>query len=169
MPVIKTQEEKSFWHKDAQPKRDSSIIQLILAYDLCGWRNGRIAGAVGMTESRVSIIRNSPLFQSQRKARWQELQEQVTGDTATKIVAGDPVELKIKALALRAVEVKEDLLECGKPEVRNSASSDLLDRAGYGAEKKKIKASIELSDKMAQRFERILQRRSAKLEFEVEQ
>ena len=177
MPILKDFSELSQSRLDNFPKRNTSTIQLMLAYDICSWKVPAIAKAVGLSEARVYIIRNSPLYKSQREQLWEELREQVTGRKAEAIVAGDPIELKIKELAVRAIEKKEFLLDNSKAEVQNAVASDLLDRAGYTAEKKKIKASFELSAKTAQRFERILRRqepseeieKSAKIELEIEQ
>src|SRR3990167_1494184 len=141
-----------------EPKNiDKNSVQLIMAYDLGGWKQQDIARTVGLTQSRVSIIMNSPLYKGVRNARFKELQAQVVGGTSDKVIKGDAVKQKLDSLALRAVNEKERLLEEGESEfVRNSVASDILDRAGYKPERKKIQTTIEVTEKMADRFERVL-------------
>jgi len=154
---MKLQHEKSESHVLAQPKHFSGIIQLIIGYDLCGWKVNKIAEAVKLTPSRVSVIINSPLYKGQREDRRKEFMEQLVDKKTDEIVAGDPIEHRIKQLATKAIEVKGILLEnSGSDFVRNSVASDLLDRAGYKPEVKKTITSIEVTEKMAGRFERIL-------------
>lgn len=157
MPIIKSQEEKSEAHKKLQPQHNRSVIQLILGYDLCGWKQGRIAEEVGLTQSRVCIIMNSPLYKTQRDSRWAQLRDEIATKTSDKVSTGDPVEIKIKDLAIMAIDKKEKLLDAKNEFVQNSVASDILDRAGYGAKQKKITSTIEVTEKMASRFEAALQ------------
>jgi len=151
------QSEKSQSHKNAQPKHDRGIIQLIIAHDLCGWSRGKIADEVDLTPSRISVIMNSPLYLAQRAERKKEFVSTVIDKKATEIVAGDPVENRIKELATTAIETKAFLLEnAGSDFVKNSVASDILDRAGYRPEVKRTVTSIEVTEKMADRFERVL-------------
>jgi hypothetical protein len=53
--------------------------------------------------------------------------------------------------------MKIQLMQNGKSEfVKLSAAGDILDRAGYKASQEKTKVSIEITDKIADRFERAL-------------
>lgn len=160
MPTIKSQDEKTPLTIAAQPKDvGTSKVQLIMAYDLCGWQGNRIAAEVGMTPPRVSIIRNTPLYQQQLAKRKEELHQQVLAEKSGKIVAGDPVEQLLKERALDALQKKLGLMENAQSEfVQSSAASDILDRAGYGPKQKTTRRVIEVTDKMADRFERVLAR-----------
>lgn len=154
MPVIKTQDELSANTVNLQPKQMSSKIQLILAYDLCGWKTGRIAQELGMTEGRISIIKSSPLYRRQRELRWQELQNQVTNQKATEVAAGDPVLQKFKEAAPRMADMKIELADSAESEfVRNAAINDCLAQAGYDPKSKvEARPRIEVSEKIAERF-----------------
>jgi hypothetical protein len=159
MPTVKPQELKSIKTLELQPDKMSSKIQLIIAMDLAGYNGNAIAEAVDLCISRVSIIRNSPLYLQERERKWAELQSQVVDKKSDKIVAGDPVENKIKDLALRAVGKYETLLGEAKSEFVQKATADsILDRAGYKAKTDKTVVSVEVTEKMADRFERVLGR-----------
>ena len=76
---------------------------------------------------------------------------------ADKVVTGDPVENRIKDLALRAVGVYCEILDNGTSERnRLSAADSVLDRAGYKPHTEKTSVSVEITEKMADRFERVL-------------
>ena len=156
--LMKAREDLSINRINLEPKNaDKNTVQLIMAYDLGGWKQGDIARTVGLTQSRVSIIMNSPLYKTVRNARFKELQEQIVGSTADRVLKGDPVKQKLNSLAMAAVSVKEELLVNAESEfVKNSVASDLLDRAGYKSESKKIRTSVEVTEKMADRFEKVL-------------
>jgi hypothetical protein len=157
MPLLKQREELSPLRVAMEPKRDKSVIQLIMAYDLCGWKQGAIAEAVGLTQSRVSIIMNSPLYLNQRQLRWNELQSSVVSTKATDARNGDPVIKLFKESALNAAQLKIELAKTAESEtVRNSALSEILDRAGYETSTTKVTTSIEVSEKIADRFEKAL-------------
>lgn len=153
------QELKSMCTIDQQPEAMSSRIQLVVALDIAGYNGNEIAENTGYTPGRVSIIRNSPLFKEARAKRWQDLQSKVTDKKSDDIVRGDPVELKIKSLALEAVGVQAALLSgAGSEFVKNSVANSLLDRAGYKPYTEKTKISVEVTEKMADRFEKVLGR-----------
>lgn len=159
MPTLKPRELKSEASLALEPVRMSSRIQLVIALDIAGYNGNQISENVGLTPARVSIIRNSPLYLQERAQRWAELQKQVVGKKTDKIVAGDPIENKIKDLALQAVGVYEVLIKSGKSElVRKTAADSILDRAGYRAHTDRTVVSVEVTEKMADRFERVLNR-----------
>ena len=159
MPEVKPHDLKSVNSLALEPEKMSSKIQLIIALDLCGYTGNQIAEHTGMTAGRVSIIRNSPLFIQERDSQRERLTSQVLGKQSDKIVAGDPVENKIKDLALKAVGVHEDIIDNGKGEMAKIASANaILDRAGYKARTDKTVLSVEVTEKMADRFERVLKR-----------
>jgi hypothetical protein len=159
MPVLKPRELKAESSLALEPERMSSKIQLIIALDIAGYNGNQISANVNLTPARVSIIRNSPLYLQERERRWQELQAQVIGKKTDAIVAGDPVENRIKDLALKAVGVYEDIIDSGKGEMAKIASANsILDRAGYKARTDRTVLSVEVTEKMADRFERVLKR-----------
>ena len=153
-----------------EPKNiEKNSVQLIMAYDLAGWKQGQIADMVGLTQSRVCIIMNSPLYKNVRNVRFRELQDQVVGGKVNEALRGDPIQRTLKELAGEAIDEKERLLTGAKNEfVRNAVSSDILDRAGYKGESKKIRTSIEVTEKMADRFERVLKMGSQTVKIKVE-
>ena len=159
MPLVKPRELKADSSLALEPDRMNSKIQLIIALDIAGYNGNQISESVALTPGRVSIIRNSPLYLQERERRWEELQEQVIGKKTDRIVAGDPVENEIKDLALKAVGVHKMIMESGKGEMSKIASANsILDRAGYKAKTDKTVVSVEVTERMANRFERVLQR-----------
>ena len=159
MPEIVPRELKSEISIANEPDKLSSKIQVIIALDICGYTGNQIAEKIGMTASRVSIIRNSPLFIQERDSQRAKLTAQVIDKKSSDIAAGDPVESRIKDLALQAVGVHEDIMSNAKGEMAKIASANsILDRAGYKAKTDKTVVSIEVTEKMANRFERVLQR-----------
>lgn len=125
--------------------------------ELTGRGNGDIAEALGMTSSRISIIRGSPMYQAQLEVERGKLKAQILDKQSDKVVFGDPIEEKLKALAARAVDRYESLLdESSSDMVRKSTADSILDRAGYKAHTEKTKVTVEVTEKMADRFERVL-------------
>ena len=159
MPTLKPQELRSESYQKLQPQNNSSRIQLIIAMDIAGYSNDQISNSVGISANRVSIIKNSPLYK-QEKSRWEgELNRQVIDKKSDQIVAGDPVENELKDTALIAAKRLRAIVESGKSELAQKAASDsVLDRAGYKAHTDKTVLSVEVTEKMADRFERVLKR-----------
>ena len=159
MPLVKPRELKSEISIANEPEKMSSKIQLIIALDICGYTGNQISEHIGMTPSRVSIIRNSPLFIQERDAQRNRLTSQVLDKQSDKVVSGDPVENRIKDLAMRAVGIYEKIIDSGKSEFAQKAAADsVLDRAGYKAHTDRTVLSVEVTEKMADRFERVLKR-----------
>lgn len=159
MPLLKPRELYSDNRLALEPERMTSKIQLIIALDICGYTGNQIAEQLGMTPGRISIIRQSPLFTQERNAQRERLTAEVLGKQSDKIVAGDPVENKIKDLALKAVGIHKEIMENGKGEMaRITSANSILDRAGYRAKTDRTIVSVEVTEKMANRFERVLQR-----------
>jgi hypothetical protein len=134
----------------------NSKIQLIISMDIAGYTGNHIAEALGMTPPRISIIRNSPLYIQERDHQWALLKGKVTEKLSDKVAAGDPVEAKIKDMALTAVTKYQELLEAKSEFVQKATADSILDRAGYRAKTDKTVVSVEVTDKMASRFEKIL-------------
>jgi hypothetical protein len=159
MPLVKPRELKSINSINLEPDRLSSKMHVIISMDIAGYTGNQISEAIGMTPGRVSIIRNSPLFTQERDRKREELHAQVISKKSDKIVAGDPVEIEIKNLAMRAVQTYDTLLSGSKSDMVKKATADaILDRAGYKAHADKTIVSVEVTEKMADRFERVLGR-----------
>lgn len=159
MPIVKPQELKSVAYQALQPEKMSSRINLIIAMDIAGYSGNSIAEAVGLTVSRVSIIRNAPLFIEERDKQRAKLLAQVIEKKSETISTGDPVEHKLKSLALNAVNKYESLLTDSKSEfVQKSTADAILDRAGYKPKTDRTIVSVEVTEKMASRFEKVLSR-----------
>lgn len=161
MPRLVPQDQKSTLTINSQPKDMSkNSVQLIMLYDLSGWKQGRIAEELSMTQSRVSVIMSSPLYRTEREKRFNEMKQNVVDGTSKKAEEGDPVTKLFRANAQAMAEKKIDLALNGKSEfVQNAATNDCLEYAGYAKqknEKKSLSASILVSDKVADRFARVL-------------
>ena len=156
MPKIVPQNMKSINTINLQPDKMSSKMQIMIMMDIGGSTGKQIAEAVSLTESRVSIIRNSPIYLDQKREKWKELKEQVLEKTSDKIVAGDPVENKLKEAAMSAAEKIAELINDSNAFTSIQAAKDVLDRTGYKAFTSKTTMSVEVTDKMADRFERAL-------------
>jgi hypothetical protein len=140
-----------------QPDKMSSKTEVIMYMDVAGRKGNDIAEAVGLTPSRVSIIRNSPLYQSELSKLKTRLQDEYLDKSGERLSAGDPVEEALHAAAIDAARVKIDLMRSAESEfVRSSAAGDVLDRAGYKSHTEKTKLTIEVTEKMSDRFERAL-------------
>lgn len=157
MPLIKEQEMKALSTIKLQPDKMNSKINIMIMMDIGGARGKEISEAIGLCESRVSIIRNSPMYIEQRDKRWRELQEQFVDKKSDRLVDGDPVQVEIKDACLEAARTKVDLMRNAQSEfVRNNAADGILDRGGYKVRSEKTKVSIEVTEKMAGRFEKVL-------------
>lgn len=159
MPIVKPHDLKSINTINLEPDKLSSKIDLIISMDIAGYKGNSIADAVGLTPSRVSIIRNSPLFIQERDRRRDLLRAEIIDKKSTEIAHGDPVEAKLKSLAEAAVRKYETLLTGAESEfVQKSTADAILDRAGYKAKTDKTVVSVEVTEKMSDRFEKVLGR-----------
>ena len=159
MPRIIPQDMKAISTLNAQPDRMTSKIHLLVLMDIAGATGNQMSEHSGMTPARVSVIRNSPLFTEERNRKMVELQDKMVEKKSSSIAEGDPVEVKLKELAMSAVETYATILknEKGSESVNKVAADSILDRAGYKAHTEKMKVSIEITEKMASRFEEILE------------
>ena len=99
------------------------------------------------------------MYKQERDRKWEELQKQVISKKTDKIVAGDPVDIRLKEMALAAVDVYGELIKDGKSEMaRKTAADAILDRSGYKPHTEKTVLSVEVTEKMADRFEKVLKR-----------
>lgn len=125
--------------KDWSPQHFHTRHQLICKLHACGLRNKEIAQALGLTESRVSIILNDP-----RAAEYIRQMVEEVGDKYLDMHAS------FRALAPKALKVVTAIMDDDEAPagVRSRNAFELLDRAGYGAvEKHSHTVGFELSDK----------------------
>ncbi len=156
MSKIVPQEFKAKTTIDQQPKRLTPRIHNIILLDIAGKGTNDISAAIGLSASRISIIKSAPFYKSRLEAERILLRDKVLEKHSDNIV-GDPVETKLKGLALAAVEQYEDLLKDGLSEhIRKGVADQILDRTGHKAQVEKTKISVEVTSKMADRFERAL-------------
>ena len=157
MPRIVSQEDKTEGSINAQPKTYNHTVRMIQMLDIAGYKPGEIAEAVKISNSRVSTIMHSPLYSVGKQTCEKELRESVIDKTSDRIVSGDPVTNLIKSKALTAIGVQIELMENGKSEaIRLDASEKIASKAGYKSSSEKTSVTIEVTDKMASRFERLL-------------
>ena len=130
----------------------------MLLMDIAGATGGEIATAVGYTQSWVSTIKGSPMYKQQLEQKWCEMKDKVIDKKSDSVVAGDPVEIKMKAMAMKAVDEYQRLLEESRSDmVKKSTADAILDRAGYKPHTEKTKVTVEVTEKMSARFEKVLQ------------
>jgi len=157
MPRVIPQDMKAISTINAQPDRMTSKIHLLVLMDIAGATGNQMSEHSGMTPARISVIRNSPLFVEERNRKMIDLQSQTIDKKSTAIAKGDPVEERLKKLASQAVGVYADILTNGRSEAVKKVTADsVLDRAGYKPHTEKMKVSIEVTEKMADRFEEVL-------------
>ena len=157
MPLTVPQELKSLKTIALQPMEMNNRIEVIMCMDLAGKGTGDIARALDMCDSRISIIKGSPLYRQEMESRREKLLEKFRDKQTDKLTSGDPVEEALKGAALNAARKKIELMDNGKSEfVQLAAAGDILDRAGYRSHQEKTKISVEITDKMSERFESAL-------------
>jgi hypothetical protein len=157
MPICKPQSLRSLTTISLQPDKISCKHEVMMYMEIAGRTGKDIAAATGLSESRVSIVRNSPLYKSGLESLKNRLRDEVVEKGGEKLSAGDPVEEALHGAALEAARVKIDLMANAESEfVRSSAAGDVLDRAGYKSHQEKTKVTIEVTEKMSERWERAL-------------
>lgn len=158
MPQIKPQALKSLKTISAQPANvNTPKIDAIICMDLAGKGTNDIARELGMSVSRISIIKGTPLYIQQRDMQRESLRSLFQEKQSDRLVSGDPVENALKDAALDAAKTKIELMHNGKSEfVKLAASGDILDRAGYKSHQDKTLVSVTITEKMADRFEKAL-------------
>jgi len=125
--------------------------------DLAGKSGKAIAEAMDLGDCRISIIRNSPLYLARKNELKAELEARYMDKQTDKLTSGDPVEEALKSAAVTAASKKIDLMRNSTNEfVASAAAGDILDRAGYKSHSEKTKVTVEVTEKMANRFERAL-------------
>jgi len=157
MGLRKPQALKSLNTIKAQPTRVDSKMEVIMFMDLAGKSGKAMAAELGMCDARISIIRNSPLYLSRLGTLKAELEARYMDKQTDRLTSGDPVEELLHKAALTAADKKISLMRNSSNEmVASAAASDILDRAGYKSHTEKTKVTVEVTEKMANRFEKAL-------------
>lgn len=157
MPRLIPQSLKSLSTIQMQPEKVSSKMEVIMCMDLAGKTGKFMARELGLGECRVSIIRNSPLYLNRLAAKRAELETHFVDKQTDIMTTGDPVDDVLKRVAVEAAEKKIDLMRNSANEfVSSAAAGDVLDRAGYKSHTEKTKVTVEVTSKMADRFEAAL-------------
>lgn len=153
--VMKDQEDKSDAHRALQPKNmEKSSTQLIMMYDIAGWGTNEIAAELQMTASRVSIIKNSPLYIEQRRAKMREIASKVI-DKKAKDIAEDQAMEVLRGGRVQAATRMVSLIDDGKTDfVKLAASEKVLGINGITEKKKDSEGprTIVVEERIAQRF-----------------
>ena len=155
---MKTQNEKSINTINLQPTHMTSRIEHILLLDIAGGGNGQIARLVGLTESRVSVIRNCPMYEDRIKAKRIELEKAVIDKQSDRVV-NDPAKNKLFDLKLKAVEVYEKIIKDGKSEFAQlTAANQVCDRTDLRPQQpEKARNIIQITQKLGDRFIKAIQ------------
>ena len=88
-----------------------------------GERSSQICADLGISESRMSIIVNSPLFKLEIK-RLEEARDKGVADVRQQLEELSPLALE---------QVERTMYQAPSPTLRFKAAESILDRAGYGA------------------------------------
>ena len=155
---MKVQEEKSEAHVALQPKNmEKNSVQLIMAMDIAGYGTGEIATELQMTQGRISIIKNSPLYIEQRAVRFNSLKDQVVRRTAEQIT-DNPARAILTDPVVQEAAAREKIklaLDERSPFVRNAATSEILAFGGLlpkKGEDRDSKTTVIMEEKLAKRF-----------------
>lgn len=157
MPIVLPQSAKAISTINAQPDRLSERMRAMILMDVGGASGKTISEVLGMVESRVSIIRNTPLYQQALAIERARLESTVIEKHATKLTEGDPTRRYLASHSLEAAKAKVSLMrEAASEFVRSSAADSILDRTGYGVRHLSTNVNIEVTEKMFARFEKAL-------------
>lgn len=126
--------------KPWMPEKLSPRHHMILAMRAAGVTNNDIAGALGMTPARVSVIVNHPLAQP--------ILARLVGQAVQSTLTD--VRTFIQAHAMEAMVTNVDLMRNSKKdEVRQRSVFDILDRAGFKPKEVVVNASVQVGEEGA--------------------
>lgn len=154
---MQTQENKSASHISAQPKNMEKVsVRLIMMYDISGMGTSEIAKTLDMDISRVSIIKNTPLYMEQRNAKMAEIEKSVMEKATNKIIENPALALLIDPETQRTCAIEKIKLatEDKSSFVRNAATSEILALGGIMPQKnvEKGKTTLVIEEKLATRL-----------------
>ena len=153
MPRIVPQEEKTLSSINAQPKNmRRSIIHHILERDLAGWKNKAIAEDVGLTEPRVSVIKNCPAYQGLLKERLTALEGRVVEKVSTHIAGAEGI---LKDAKVEAANTLVSMMRGARSEaVRASVAGSIVDR---GRDLKGgVNVIVQINERLSARMDKVL-------------
>jgi len=152
---IKPRFLKSITAINNEPKGETTTVQSVLIMDISGMRTKEIAKELGMTDTWISIMKNSPMYKERKEALWGKLKDKVV-DKRVHDVTGH----KVKEIARKHMEKATKILaETAVDEpnafARNAAYKELRDVAGL-KKQEEMAASITIDKKLSDRLNRIM-------------
>lgn len=146
---------KSISTIEQQPSRITSRMVMIMLLDIAGKRNKDIAEVLGLTATRVSTIMNCPMYKEGRQQEWDKLKASVITKQSSNIV-GDALKEKAREAAL---DILDGIIGIAKDSdntfARITAGKEVFKRGGFDEDKKRG-VTIEISEKYAERWDRVL-------------
>jgi len=154
--IVKPRYLKSINTINAEPSRMTSNIQHIMMLDIAGAAGGEIAKLTNLSESRVSIIRNTPMYVQARESKWKQLQASVIDKTSDQITN----EEVRKAARAQVMPILKEwgiiALNDESSFAKIAAGRELIRVAGVVEERKQTRSAvIEIGDKWAERWDRV--------------
>ena len=126
-----------------QPKHTSSRHRAMMRYLIAGKTPGEIADIFELTNARVSVIINSPLFKEEMRKMEGEVRDEFVQNEGGKVHT-DSVRGRLAEEALRALDTIVGFRDNATSErVRQLSALEILDRAGYKASEK-IEGTVEI-------------------------
>lgn len=148
---------KSIHTINAQPETWRSQYQLILLMDIAGHTGAEISKSVGLTENRVSAIKNSPIYGERQKALWIDLSKRAVNTTADSIT-NEEVRVEARKSAMKIVKTMVTMaLDDESAFAKLQAGREVLKIGQVVEERKRTKEMvIEVGEKWAERWDRAL-------------
>ena len=126
-----------------QLKHLSSRHRAMMRYLIAGTPQEELVVIFGLTQPRLSVIMNSPLFRIELAKMQKEVNAQFVENESSKVHTSD-VRGKLQEEALRSLDKIIELRDGAVSErVRQLSALEILDRAGYKAAEK-IESRIEV-------------------------
>ena len=155
MPLIKPRLMKAISSINAEPQKMSSQIQNILLLDVAGATGREISEIVSLSETRISIIRNTPWYKERRVARWSELEKSVIDKQSSNITQ----EQVKREAQTHALQLTKSLVNIGYDSenefARIAAIREVYKRSGFD-EHKRTGVTLEIGETWAKRWDGIL-------------
>ena len=136
----------------------STTIEQILVLDATGNRTQRIAQLLGITEPRVSIIKNCPMYKDRIAIMRAKLDSAVIDKQSDKVV-NDPAREKLFGLKLNAVQVYEDVMKdnLSSAFAKLNAANQVCDRTDLRPQQaEKAKTIVQITQKIGEDWTRAI-------------
>ncbi len=123
----------------------------ILDLALAGWTNKNIAAHFEMSQTQVSIVINSPMFQHQFAMRRSNLEEQMDSKSVEHL---DEATLELKKNATLAAKKLVKSLESQNELIVLKSANDILDRTGHSRvlKENKVITNVNISEDDSKRI-----------------